>query len=524
MNFLITKKKTLIFLLIVVILTITAFLLRARIFLEGDFYFLPDQARDLMLTKEMLETQKLTMIGARAMSGGYIFHGPMWIWMLSIPMILFSGNPFYIAFTTYFFIGLGIVLLGIFVAYKLYGRLAAVFAGIFLSISSMLVANISSTTNAHLLPLVFIPFIYFLISYIRGNKRSIYFASFFAGLGVQFEGVFAVPLFVFLLITSIVTDRYVLKIKNIFITLFTFSLPLMTFIIFDLRHDFLMSTGLFRLLTDGKGLGSLPGYEQYGDLGFRISDRLNGLYMIPSYLMYSYDFIVHLLLIAMLIGGVLMIFKSKNKQLQKEIIVLLSLPFFMYIVFLYFQYPIWPHYIFGIPVIAAFIFAVAARSLWNIQIGKVFVAVTLVLLVIPVGRTLLNYLPLENSNLNSDGSYKNQLAVADFIFNDAKSQKFGYFVYSPQVFTYGMDYLLWWRGKEKYGYIPDSNKNKIFYLIMYPPLENDKNAHNYWIKNVIRTKSKIVDRQIFSGGIVVEKRMLENEEDPVDPNYYLNVR
>lgn len=508
----------------ILLIIATAILLRSKIFLTGDFFFLPDQARDLVLVKDMLETSKLPLIGARAMSGGYIFHGPLWIWMLGVPTLIFSGDPFLIAITTYLAISMGIVVLGFLAVYKLYGVVSAIYASIFLAISSMLVNNVSSTTNAHLMPLIFIAYLYFLIKYLRGHKKSFYFAALSAGLGVQFEGVFAVPLIIFLLIVSLITDKYILNLKRILITSVLFGISLATFLLFDLRHDFLMGKGLFKLITDGKGLGSIPGYDAYSDFGFRIIDRMNGLFNLPSLVMYNYSIYAHFLLLGILIYSIFLIYRDKHKHIRKEMLTLIAIPIFVYTVFMYFQYPVWAHYVYSLPIVVSFIFALAFKRLWVIFVGKVLIIISLIFLITPVVNDLINYFPVNNNVSQSDGSFKNQLAVVDYVFKDAKSSEFGYFVYSPQVFTYGIDYLMWWRGKEKYGYIPESKKTEVFYLIMYPPLENDANAHNYWVKNVIRTRSKIAEKKTFSGNIKLEKRILERQEEDVDPNYYLNLR
>lgn len=519
------KYKILLTGVILCIILSVAFFLRSAVFFSGDFYFLPDQARDLMLVRDMLETHKPSLIGARAMSGGYFFHGPLWIWMLGIPTFIFQGDPFLISFYTFVGISLSIILLGFLATYKLYGFTTATFTAIFLTISSALVTNVSGTTNAQLMPLVCVGYLFFLILYLRKRKYAFYLAAFFAGLGVQFEGVFAVPLFIFLLLVSLVSDRYILHIRRVLLTGLSFAIPLVTFILFDVRHGFLMGQGLLRLLTDGKGLGTLPGYEQYGELGFRVIDRATGLVSVPSLLMLSYNSVIHVLFLVILAVAFWVVIKENDKQAKKELLVLSSLPVFIYIVFIYFQYPIWPHYVFAMPVVASFLFAIAMRKVWTVFVGKFIVLIVLFVLLLPVySRIQSDYFLVTPSISSSDGSYKNQLAVVEYIFKSAGSEKFGYFVYSPQVFTYGMDYLLWWKGKYTYNYIPESKKERTFYLVMYPPLKDDLGAHAFWIKNVIRTQAKLVERKNFPGGIIVEKRLLENDEEPVDPNYYLNVR
>src|SRR5579872_3052982 len=77
-----------------------AFFLSSRMILAGDFWFTPDQARDLLLAKGIVINHKPILIGARSGIEG-VFHGPLWIYMISMPFALFHGNPHLIS---YFFI------------------------------------------------------------------------------------------------------------------------------------------------------------------------------------------------------------------------------------------------------------------------------------------------------------------------------------------------------------------------------------------------------------------------------------
>jgi len=61
--------------------------------LNGDFYYLLDQSRDMLLAQSIVIDHKLTLIGARTGLGG-LFHGALWIYMITPFFMLAKGNPF----------------------------------------------------------------------------------------------------------------------------------------------------------------------------------------------------------------------------------------------------------------------------------------------------------------------------------------------------------------------------------------------------------------------------------------------
>ena len=51
-------------------------------------------------------------------------------------------------------------------------------------------------------------------------------------------------------------------------------------------------------------------------------------------------------------------------------------------------------------------------------------------------------------------------------------------------------------------------------------MENDEGFYDYWKKNTLKIKGKIILIKTFSGEIVVEKLFIEANESPVGLNYY----
>src|SRR5579871_3326627 len=70
------------------VLLVFGFLLRSKMILNGDFYYLLDQSRDMLLTQSIVIGHKLTLIGARTGLGG-LFHGALWIYMI-VPFFILA--------------------------------------------------------------------------------------------------------------------------------------------------------------------------------------------------------------------------------------------------------------------------------------------------------------------------------------------------------------------------------------------------------------------------------------------------
>jgi len=127
--------------------------------LSGDFFYLYDQARDYLLSKNIVETHSLTLIGTHSGLGGF-FHGPLWLYMLVPVYILGKGNPF--AFT-YFYIGLELVT--VFIAYligaKLYGIRGGLLISFLITLSAITWSTVPNTIGVNAEPLVFLVYFIF---------------------------------------------------------------------------------------------------------------------------------------------------------------------------------------------------------------------------------------------------------------------------------------------------------------------------------------------------------------------------
>lgn len=508
--------KNIFYIVALALLLILTFLLGSRMILAGDFFFLADQGRDILLVKDILENNLITLIGTHSGLGGF-FHGPLWLYQL-IPFYLFGGgDPF--AFTyAYVLLALVTVLVGFFVGENLYDKKTGLIFASLLAISPSVWSFIPNTIGVNMVPLIFLGMFYSLIRYIRGETWAYIFAIFFAGLSLQYET--ALPLIVIFVVGCcfFLNKKILHKPKIIFLSIFSFLLSVSTFILFDVRHNFLMFKALLSLSSNTEhGSG-------YMDYPTRIANHLTSLKSVYESVFITSNFLFELLLIVILSIFLFLVIKKNlyRKQDIKEIWLLAGFPIAIFVFYLFYAYPVWPEYLLGLTVPVALAYTLISQKVWRMTLGKIVIILFIVVSCIEIGNSLfVKYLSPYTPN-QSAGSYKNQREVVKWILHDSKGKEFGYFVYDPTTYTYSMDYLMSWEGKN-YKAKPMSEKKGTTYLILYPPLQNDEGAHAFWKKHKMRTNGKVVSKKTFTGNIIVEKLSISPNEPPVDPTYHQNL-
>ncbi|PIY94077.1 MAG: hypothetical protein COY68_03595 [Candidatus Levybacteria bacterium CG_4_10_14_0_8_um_filter_35_23] len=507
------KRFKYLFLFFILLLS---FVLGARMILSGDFFYLFDQARDYLLIQDIVETRNLVLIGTHSGLGGF-FHGPLWLYMLAPVYMFGGGNPFSFV---YFYIGLQLVtvLVAFLVGSKLYGEKGGLIISVLVAISPITWNTVSNTIGVNVVPLVFLGLFYFLIKFLRGGANAYILAAFFAGLSLQFETVLSLVLIPTMIIVFFLNRKGLKNLRLIVLSLTSYILSLCTFILFDLRHKFLMTTSILNSFTGGQ---KQKGYLELTD---RIPAHFNSLLGTYKSILFKETPLMSILLAAIFIFAVFLILKAKKdnqlKERRKEFLFLLLFPVLIFVFFVFYSYPIWPEYVLGllVPVVLAFYLAII--TVWKNFFGKILVILFFAITFLNVSVFVQSQYFRAYTRNNSSGSYLNQKAVADWVYKDARKGRFGYFVYTPETYTHGMDYLLSWYGKNNPAIIFENKKDTITYLILYPHMTNDEGAYNFWKKNTLRTNGKVILTKTFFGGITVKKLLIEGKEPEVDPNYY----
>lgn len=499
--------------LLITILTFNI-LLGSRMIFSGDFFYLADQARDMLLTQDIVENKNVTLIGTHSGLGGF-FHGPLWLYLLAPVYLIGGGNPQAFLFV-YVLIAIVTVLVGYFAGASLYNKKVGLLFAFLLAVSPSIWSFIPNTIGVNMVPLVFIAMFYFLVRYLRGNNRDYIFAIFFAGLSLQFETALPLVLIPVVLASFFLNKNAIKDIKLILLSLGSLLLSLATFVLFELRHDFLMMRSLLTVFTGGE--------KQQGYLGFpeRLVDHVQALRGVYESMLITKAPFLETLFVAIILLLAYLFMKDRvleNKE-KKEFLYLVAFPVFIFIFYTFYAYPIFIEYTLGLSIPVTLAFAVALHKLWPQKVGRVLVILFIAFTVFEAGKIIVGDYFRPYTFNNTSGTYRNQKQVADWIFEDSRGKPFGYYVYTPSTYTYGMDYLLWWDSKVLGQTKPESEKLPTTYLILYPTLDNDKGAHTFWKKAKIKTSAEVVARKQFEGGIIVEKLKVSPTEPPADPTYH----
>jgi len=503
------KKVDLILLLLILIL---AFLLGSRMILAGDFFYLFDQARDYLIVKNIVDTKDITLIGTHSGLGGF-FHGPLWLYMLVPVYLLGHGNPLAFAYF-YIFLQLVTVLAAFLFGSKLYGVKGGVLISLLFALSPVTWSTVSNTIGVNTVPLVFLGLLYFLIKFIRGHQGSFIYVAFFTGLSLQFETALPLVLIPSVLVVFILNKIALKNIKVILLSFGSFLLSVSTFVLFDLRHKFLMTNSVLGAFSGGR---KERGYLEIQD---KIPAHIESLIGAYKSLLFKENIFLIVFLVIIFILAAFYIYRDKKNKFRKEFFYLSLFPVLIFVFFIFYPYKIWPEYVFGLIVPVAFAFYISIFTIWKSRAGKIIIVLFFTFTFFQVLISINTQYFQRYQENNSSGSYKNQKEIINWIFQDKGTGEFGYLVYTPEVYTHGMDYLMSWYGKKYPKLVPKNTKEKTTYLILYPHLENDENAYKFWKENVARTKGKILTTKVFKGNITVEKLLIDKDEPAVDPNYY----
>jgi hypothetical protein len=351
-------------------------------------------------------------------------------------------------------------------------------------------------------------FFYFFYKYIKSEKPKYLLLAFFVtGLLIQFEVAFGGPILILSLIYLLVFLYKKKKLKHLF-SLFILAIPLSTYVLFDLRHNFLQLRSIFMHIGSQTGSGKIP-------LSSFVQNRIDGL--INSIISIPYaPFILTLSII--LLFGYLMLKSFRDKKLKNRE---------FYLLFGYFYLGYWPlsfylnGYVLGFHVFPFVPVAIIILSSSYLSIRKeiflVIVALVLYFNFVPAQGKVNSFL-IESGN--SAASWKFNYQLAKTVFKDSPSD-FGFYVLTPDEWGYGPRYAMAYVNKAYAKKTAESNiKRHTTYVIMAPPINGANNNGEWWIKNRVKINKTPENIINYTNGYKVEKFMLTDEEIkiPSDPN------
>lgn len=468
--------------------------------LQGNIIFHTDVARDFLVLHEMVETHKPTLIGPRAGGIPGVFHGPLWFYV-NLPIFLLSaGNP---VATAWFWVFLSLCSLGIvyYVGKRIFNSDTALFAS--LLYSSLLISLSSVFTNSFGAVLCFPLFFYFLLKYKR-TLRIMYLliALFTLGIIIQFQVGFGVLM---LLLSTFYLTLLLIKRKKYvhFLAFFILVIPLSTFIMFEVRHDFLQFHSAIQYITT-KASSKAPG---------EINLLQVPLYRLKGMLFEGFGLTSTIwLTIPVTAVFIWMFLKLKEKDLKYKDVY--QLFFFFYIGFwfltLFYKGIVWGFFYFSFLPVVVLIF-VSFKAHLNRYIFLCIFAYVL----------LLNMIFGIQNVLNPALGWQVYAQQAREIYKDAGNSSFGYYVYSPDQYGYSGRYAMLYVGKTMSNKVAKPfQKDTLTYLLIAPPPDDKPWLHGaWWRENKVKIKGRANKTIQYPFGFSTEKYILSESEKsiPSDP-------
>lgn len=476
--------------------------------IHGDIVFHTDIARDFLLMEDVVRNKPITLIGPR--SGGIpgVFHGPAWTYLNIPAFILGNGNP---AVVGWFWVLLFAV--NVFIVYKVGSKMISDNVG-------WIAATIASVISAFSVPGYFNPFgavifsplfVYFLFKYIKESKiKDLLFSLLCLGMIIQFQMAFGVPmlvLFIPLLFLIIIRNKKFLHIFSLIILL----IPLSTFILFDLKHQFLQTKSVMNYLSDKENTGKTD--AKFGDI---LKERVNSIINIgPGFITKNNNYLFYLV-VAMLGYSTYKIIKEK-KESNIKLFSVIFLYFYIgyWLMTVFYKGVMWGYYYWPFLGLISIIFACTSKFInrW------LFYIILAVFVVYNFNSDLaVNFKP-ETYFGNDGSSWRFHNKVAKLIFDDAPNE-FGYYIFTADQFGYSSRYSMNYQQHQYNKSVYPYEKKRITYLIIAPS-DNPTIDDRWWKEEKVKIKRSPDKTFTFDGSNMrVEKYILNSEEiaDKSDEN------
>lgn len=467
---------------------------------HGDIVFQADSARDFNLLRQVDE-KKIVLIGPR--SSGNLYHGPLWLYVNYPAYAISQGNPLAVGWNW-------VLLWAIFTAIcfftsrSLFGEKSAL---IFTSWATLFGAfHTRYMINPHgamvIMPLLF----YFLVKYLNTLKIK-FLLLFFLVLGAitHFELAIGIP-FIILSIPLIGYITFKNGRKKHLLAFSVLAITLSNFLIFDLKHNFLLFNNILKFISPHTGTHI---YNYYG----LILDRISNAFTSVSFLIANIGQVNFFLFIGLLIVILLQIKANKFRT------------FYLSVLYFYFGFfilsfidkgPILYFYVFPL----SSIIILAASTLVNTRLKPLILILFFAIMLLNI-QSAIKDINLSTNFFGKDTtSWKFLDNMAKKVFQ-GKEDTFGYFVYAPDAFAYAGKYAMYYESKKSTKNSKYFVKMPVTYIIAEPPpSDNPYMKSDWWIKNQIKISATPSSILTFPNGYQILKYNLTEEETKIsfDPS------
>lgn len=489
-------KKILLFILTLSLIFLSI-IPRSTEVINKNFLFLLDHGRDYIAVKNIAIDHKLTLIGAEIGSGGAgfqgLFHGPFYFYFLSVPFFLFGGDP-YGGLILMFIFGILTITASFIFAKRILGLWGGVVMALLVAISPPLIAQSRFIWSPH--PSSFFIVLTFYFTYIarKGESLPLFLAAFFSAFTYNFETAITVPLSIALILYIILVLR-LKKVRQYVSLLSGFITAFLPLLLFELRHGLQGVRGIMNYsLTSPHVLSSHPNY--LGVYTYTFFDTF------PRPLLFPLVF-----LFVLLLGILFFRIREKSKDLRSFLWFLFFLIGTTFIIFLFVRTVIFEYYLIHLNFAFIFLFSYVLISSYKKRETRFQLLLTgFFIAFLFFGTTnALKTFSRDLTDYGGTSKMRGKIDALDYIYKDANGEKFGLLVFSPPIYTYPYDYLIWWYGQQKYNYTPHREKQGLFYLL----IEKDHSqpwTYEGWLETVIK-EGEVLDEVELPSGFIVQKRI-----------------
>lgn len=304
----------------------------------------------------------------------------------------------------------------------------------------------------------FVILFYYFISKIELQKKKSFWplGTLTAGIIVQLNGAigfFFIPL---ILILAFMDRKIFFKRRKLgLVSLVLFFLPSLPLIFFDLRHQFLVSKSIIKMVLSPGGLGF--SLKIAGSFSVFLRELVN---------FFSFEnFLFAGVIIAGTLFGMYLLLKKKEKG-TRLLVLLLAVPL---VGLLLYKRGTADFFYLGILPLIALTFARSLSYFFKNPITRVLALIVLLIFARDNLKNDLHYFGEQTHALipigtNSLITLDDRKKAVDFIYSKAQGKPFGLWIYTiPYYKDEPWDYVFMWYGKGKYGYLPSENAEKLMF-------------------------------------------------------------
>jgi 4-amino-4-deoxy-L-arabinose transferase-like glycosyltransferase len=496
------QKKTFFtkrFLLVSFILLLIASLPRGIELLSHNYVWGFDQGNHYLSAKQIAVDLNPTLIGTEVGGAGGFFQGPGWYYLLALTVFVGGGNP-YAGMIMMFLFSVATVWIAFYFGTKMFGEKTGFIIALLIATSPVHISQARFIWPPFPIPFFTVFFLYFVYKLLQGEKRYLVYIAFVVSLMAHFEIATAgTVLLQFILFSPVFFVRRLISIKHVLLSCIAFFIPLSPLVLFDLLKDHIIVRGVIALGTHSQQATKPLSWIVQNHIAVFKSSFFSTFFGLPMYWL--------VFVVVGLLGVFIVIRKTHYTSGQKLFILYLLLsPILLFLVFLLYRQGMWEWWLFELPVIYCFLLGIFLGGFLSYKRLQVITYIACVLLILAFFQQTIFWYKHDYYDYGGVHKIRGVKDALDYIYRDAQGEKFGLLVFTPPVYTYKYDYLLWWYGQRTYGYLPPAEKKEVFYLLIEPDPQKPW-SYKGWMETVVKD-GKVVKTVELPSGFVVQKRAL----------------